>query len=161
MRPWRGVARVWLCASAAASALLASLPALAAPDGRPSVEVVLADGLTDPLTPTPGDPARGRALVAQRHTSLCLLCHTAPIAEVREQGNLAGPLAGAGARWSAAQLRLRLVDARRLNPATTMPAFHRPVSAPEARVAAPWAGQPVLSAQQVEDIVAWLQTLKD
>jgi sulfur-oxidizing protein SoxX len=87
------------------------------------------------------------------------LCHSAPIAEERFQGNLATDLAGAGSRWSEAQLRLRLVDARRLNPDSMMPAYHR-VDGLQ-RVGQAWRGRPILSAQQIEDVVAWLRTLRD
>jgi len=111
-----------------------------------------------PLTPVPGDAARGRAIVASRQAGLCLLCHPAPIPEERFQGNLAPDLAGAGARWSAAQLRLRVVDARRLNPQTIMPPYHD-IGGLQ-RVGAAWQGRPVLDAQQVEDVVAWLVTLQ-
>jgi len=119
---------------------------------------VVGDGITQPLTATPGDPVRGRAIVADRQTGLCLLCHSAPISEERFQGNLAPSLAGAGSRWSAAQLRLRIVDARRVNPDSLMPAFYRDRGLE--RVAPAYAGKPVLDAQQVEDVVAYLLTLK-
>lgn len=121
--------------------------------------VVIGDGIPQPLTATPGDAARGRAIFASRQTGLCLLCHSAPIAEERFQGNLATDLAGAGSRWSEAQLRLRLVDARRLNPASIMPAYYR-VDGLQ-RVGQAWQGRPILSAQQIEDVVAWLRTLRD
>jgi L-cysteine S-thiosulfotransferase len=120
---------------------------------------VVGDGIPQPLSAAPGDAERGRALVASRQTGLCLLCHSAPIAEERFQGNLATNLAGAGARWSEAQLRLRVVDARRLNPLTPMPAYHRTDGLQ--RVGATWQGKPVLSAQQVEDVVAYLRTLRE
>ena len=120
--------------------------------------VVVGDGIPQPLTDTAGDALRGRAIVASRQQGLCLLCHQAPIAEVREQGDLASNLAGTGSRWSAAQLRLRVADARRLNPEGLMPSMH--VTDGLHRVGAAWAGKPVLDAQQVEDVVAYLQTLK-
>jgi sulfur-oxidizing protein SoxX len=120
---------------------------------------VVGDGIPQPLTATPGDAMRGRAIVASRQTGLCLLCHSAPIAEERFQGNLATDLAGAGARWSEAQLRLRLVDARRLDPASMMPAYHRVAGLQ--RVGEAWQGRTLLSAQQVEDVVAYLRTLRD
>ena len=120
--------------------------------------VVVGDGLPEPLTPTPGDPARGRSVVASRQQGLCLLCHQAPLPEVREQGNLASNLAGAGSRWTAAQLRFRVADARRLDPEGLMPSLHRTEGL--SRVGAAWVGKPVLDAQQVEDVVAYLQTLK-
>jgi sulfur-oxidizing protein SoxX len=120
--------------------------------------VVVGDGMPQPLTATPGDAARGRAIVVDRQQGLCLLCHGGPFAEVREQGNLAGSLQGVGARWTAAQLRLRVADARRLDPAGLMPSLHRVEGL--TRVGAAWQGRPVLDAQQVEDVVAFLQTLK-
>ena len=124
---------------------------------------VVDDGIPVALTATAGDASRGRAIVAQRQQGLCLLCHSGPIPEERFQGNLAPPLDGAGSRWTAAQLRLRIVDSRQLNPASLMPAFHAlPDAAAVARqrVGSAWRGQPVLDAQQVEDVVAYLQTLK-
>jgi sulfur-oxidizing protein SoxX len=117
------------------------------------------DGIPQPLVAMPGDAVRGRAIAASRQTGLCLLCHSAPIAEERFQGNLATDLAGAGTRWSEAQLRLRLVDARRLNPASIMPAYYRTEGLQ--RVGEAWQGRTVLSAQQIEDVVAWLRTLRD
>jgi sulfur-oxidizing protein SoxX len=128
-------------------------PAAAAPP------VWVGDGIPAPLTAQPGDAGRGRAIVASRQQGLCLLCHEAPIAEERFQGNLAPSLAGAGSRWSAAQLRGRIVDARRLNPQTTMPPFHA-VDGLQ-RVGSAWQGRPVLDAQQVEDVVAYLATLRE
>lgn len=121
--------------------------------------VVVGDGIPQPLTATPGDAARGRAIVASRTTGMCLLCHAAPISEERFQGDLATDLAGAGARWSEAQLRLRIVDARRLNPASIMPAYYR--SDGLQRVGESWRGKTALTAQQVEDVVAYLRTLRD
>lgn len=118
-----------------------------------------ADGISQPLTATPGDAARGRAIVASRQQGLCLLCHRAPIAEERFQGDVGTDLAGAGRRWTQAQLRLRIVDSRRINPDSVMPAFHRTQGLN--RVAPAQQGRPLLDAQQVEDVVAWLATLKD
>ena len=116
------------------------------------------DAIEQPLTEQPGDPARGRAIVANRQVGLCLLCHSGPIAEERFQGNLAPDLAGAGARLSEGQLRLRMVDSRRVNPDSMMPAYFRADGL--ARVAAPWLGKTVLTAQQVEDVVAYLRSLR-
>ena len=103
------------------------------------------DRIEQPLLGLRGDPARGRAIVADRRTGLCLLCHQAPVP-------------GAGSRWTAGQLRLRIVDARRLNPDSVMPSFHRTEGL--SRVAAPWRGRPILDAQQVEDVVAYLEGVK-
>ena len=117
------------------------------------------DGITRSLTGAKGDPARGRVIVVNRQVGLCLLCHSGPFPEERFQGNLAPDLAGAGKRSSEGQLRLRIVDSSRINPATIMPAYHRTEGL--ARVAPAFRGKPVLSAEQIEDVVAFLMTLKD
>jgi L-cysteine S-thiosulfotransferase len=111
------------------------------------------------LTGAAGDPARGRAIVTNRQVGMCLLCHTGPFPEERFQGNLAPDLAGAGRRWSEGELRLRIVDSRRIDAATIMPAYHRTEGL--VRVAPAWRGKPILSADQVEDVVAFLMTLTD
>jgi L-cysteine S-thiosulfotransferase len=119
---------------------------------------IVGDGISDSLTGTPGDAARGRALVVER-SSTCILCHNGPFLEQRFQGDLAPNLAGAGSRWSEAQLRLRLVDASRLNATTIMPSYYR-VDGLD-RVGASWRGKPILSAEQIEDILAYLVTLRE
>lgn len=106
-----------------------------------------------------GDPVRGRAIVANRQLGLCLLCHTGPIPEERFQGNLAPDLRGAGRRWNAEQLRLRIADASRFNPDTIMPSYYKTEGLN--RVAASHQGKTILDAQQIEDVVAWLQTLTE
>jgi sulfur-oxidizing protein SoxX len=121
--------------------------------------VVAGNAISASLTGAAGDPERGRAIVANRQVGLCLLCHTGPFPEEHFQGNLAPDLAGAGSRASASELRLRIVDASRLNPNTIMPPYYR-VDGLE-RVAANFRGKPILSAEQIEDVVAFLVTLKD
>ncbi len=111
------------------------------------------------LTGVKGDPARGRAIVVNRQVGLCLLCHSGPFPEERFQGNLAPDLKGAGSRWSEGQLRLRIVDPGRVNPSTIMPAYHQTEGL--ARVAPAYRDKSVLSDQQIEDVVAFLMTLKD
>src|SRR5262245_8281582 len=117
------------------------------------------EAIDTPLTRTPGDPARGRAIVVNRQVGLCLLCHSGPFPEERFQGNLAPSLAGAGSRWSEGQLRLRIADSSRINPTTIMPAYHRTEGL--TRVAPAFKDKPILSAQQIEDVVAFLLTLKN
>jgi sulfur-oxidizing protein SoxX len=119
---------------------------------------VVGDSIPDPLTATRGDAARGRALVVDR-SSTCILCHSGPFPEQRFQGDLAPDLAGSGSRWSEGQLRLRLVDASRLNAATIMPSYYR-VDGLD-RVGTLWRGKAILSAEQIEDIVAYLVTLRE
>ncbi|MGA7995148.1 MAG: sulfur oxidation c-type cytochrome SoxX [Bradyrhizobium sp.] len=120
--------------------------------------VVAGDAIPQSLTGAPGDAARGRALVLDR-SSTCILCHSGPFPETRFQGDLAPSLAGTGRRWSEGQLRLRLVDASHLNPATIMPSYYRLDGL--VRVGTAWRGKPVLSAEQIEDIVAYLAGLRD
>jgi L-cysteine S-thiosulfotransferase len=116
------------------------------------------DAIPSSLTGATGDAARGRAIVLDRHVGLCLLCHSGPFPEERFQGDLAPSLAGVGARLSAGQIRLRIVDASRVNPQTIMPPYYRKEGL--ARVAPSHAGKTVLSAQQIEDVVAFLVTLR-
>jgi sulfur-oxidizing protein SoxX len=117
------------------------------------------DTIPAPLADQPGDPAIGQQIVANRQTSFCLLCHGAPLPNARFHGNLAPSLAGAGRRWSTGQLRLRIVDSGRLNPDTIMPSYYRVDGL--RRVAAAFDGRPILSAQQIEHVVAYLATLKE
>lgn len=131
------------------------LSMLAAEPARAAAEPE--DSMPRSLTGEPGDAARGRAIVANRQVGLCLLCHSGPFPEERFQGNLAPDLRSA-ARLTEGQIRLRIVDSARLNPDTIMPAFHRTDGL--SQVAPAFAGKPVLSAQQVEDVVAWLRTLR-
>jgi sulfur-oxidizing protein SoxX len=127
-------------------------------DGLRTLAIV-ADAVPDSLTGANGDAARGRALVADRQVGLCLLCHSGPFPQERFQGNLAPDLAGAGSRWSEGQLRLRIIDASRFNPETIMPPYYRTDGL--AHVATSFRGRPILSAEQIEDVVAFLVTLRD
>jgi sulfur-oxidizing protein SoxX len=120
---------------------------------------IVGDAIPASLTGTEGDPARGRAIMVDRRLGACLLCHSGPFAEERFQGNLAPDLSGVGSRWSPGQLRLRLVDASRLNPDTIMPPYYRIDGL--TRVGDAWRGTPILTAEQVEDVVALLSTLSD
>jgi sulfur-oxidizing protein SoxX len=124
-----------------------------------AAQQVVGDAIPASLTGQPGDAARGRAIVANRSVGLCLLCHSGPIAEERFQGDLAPSLAGAGSRWSEGQLRLRIADGARLNADTIMPPYYRTTGLQ--RVARNFDGKTILSAAQVEDVVAYLATLKD
>jgi L-cysteine S-thiosulfotransferase len=147
------------CAAAAAAVLcIAGSSAVAQPVRGLREYRIVGDAIPQPFTSTPGDAASGRRIVADRYVGLCLLCHRGPFPE-EAQGSLAPDLAGAGARWSEGQLRLRIVDARRLNPATIMPSYYR-IEGLE-HVGPAWSNQPVLEAQQIEDVIAFLRTLRD
>jgi L-cysteine S-thiosulfotransferase len=147
-------------ALAALALVLAVAPAAAAqPHSGPSAYSVVGDAIPAPLNGTKGDAARGREIVSNRQVGLCLLCHSGPFPEERFQGTIAPDLRGAGARLSEGQIRLRIVDPARLNPETIMPAYYRTEGL--TRVAPAYRGKPVLTAGQIEDIVAFLATLGD
>jgi sulfur-oxidizing protein SoxX len=116
------------------------------------------DEIPAPLTGAKGDPARGRAIVANRQLGLCLLCHTGPVPEERFQGDLAPDLKGVGTRLSEGEIRARIVDPRRANPNSVMPAYYRADGL--TRVAPAFRGRTILTAEQIEDVVAYLATLK-
>jgi sulfur-oxidizing protein SoxX len=146
----RGVALALIFALAVFSTLASAT--------NPSEYVIVGDGIPAPLSPEGADPARGRALVVARESANCVLCHAVPDPAVRFAGDVGPSLAGVGRRLSVAQLRLRVVDELNVNSATVMPSYYR--TAGLVQVAAPYAGKPILSAREVEDIVAWLATLQ-
>jgi sulfur-oxidizing protein SoxX len=117
------------------------------------------DGVPSPLDSRMGDPARGRRIVLDRTSGNCLICHVVPEPEERFMGDIGPDLTGVGSRLTVAQIRLRLIDAARLNGATVMPPYHRTDGL--TRVGAPWRGRPVLGAREIEDVVAYLASLKD
>jgi len=117
-----------------------------------------ADAMDAPLSDVPGDPARGQAIVEDRQLGACLLCHAGPFPAPHLQGTIGPSLGGVGSRLSPGQIRLRLVDARKLNPDTVMPPYY--VMDGPNRVGQAWQGRPALSAQQIEDVVAFLATLQ-
>ena len=120
---------------------------------------VVGDAIPQSLTGAKGNVERGRSIVVNRQEGLCLLCHNGPFPKEKFQGTLAPDLKGSGARWSEGQLRLRIVDASRLNPNTIMPPYYRVDGL--TRVAPAFQGKPVLSAEQIEDVVAYLATLRE
>jgi sulfur-oxidizing protein SoxX len=120
---------------------------------------IVGDTIPSSLTGAPGDPTRGRSIVINRTVGLCLLCHSGPFPEERFQGNLAPDLKGTGGRLSAGALRLRIVDSHKLNADTIMPAYYAFDGLN--RVASAYRGKPLLTAGQIEDVVAFLATLRD
>jgi sulfur-oxidizing protein SoxX len=139
------------------AALLTSTGAVAPEELRPYT--IIGDTIPASLTGAAGDPVRGRVVVIDRRLGACLLCHTGPFPEEKFQGTLAPDLSGAGSRWSEGQLRLRLVDPTRLNPDTIMPAYYRVKRL--TRVGLAWRGKPILNAEQIEDVLALLMTLRE
>ena len=142
-----------------AASIAAGIACAADPVGVTMVSYrVLADGIPEPLTTTPGDSVRGRALIVARDPASCVLCHAVPDAAIRFAGDLGPSLAGVGGRLNVAQLRLRVVNNLLLNPATVMPGYYN-VDGLD-RVAPAFRGKPILSAAETEDIVAYLATLR-
>ena len=119
---------------------------------------VAGDAIPEPLGGLQGDAVRGRAVVLDRTIGNCLICHHAPEPAERFMGEIGPDLAGIGARLTPAQIRLRVVDQSLLNARTVMPPYYRIDRL--ARVAERYRGKPVLDAQQVEDVVAYLTSLR-
>lgn len=119
---------------------------------------VIDDGIPAALTQQTGDATRGGEIAVSRQAGMCVLCHQVPTAVDRFQGDIATSLAGAGSRWTVPQLRLRIVDSRRVNVESVMPAYYKLQGL--TRVGESWRDKPILDAQQVEDVVAWLASLK-
>ena len=104
---------------------------------------------------TAGDVSRGKEVFVSRDQGHCVLCHTIPGVA---GGNVGPSLASVGSRLTRDELRVRIEDITRLNPKATMPAYHRTDGL--TRVASQYAGKPLLSREQVDDVVAYLSTLK-
>nr|VFJ67918.1 MAG: sulfur oxidation c-type cytochrome SoxX [Candidatus Kentron sp. DK] len=115
-------------------------------------------GIPDSLTGKPGDPDKGRALAIQRKKGNCLACHAMPIPEEEDHGNTGPDLAQVASRLTVPLLRLRVVDPKRVNPETMMQAFYKIDGLH--RVAKKFQGKPILTAEEVEDVVAYLATLQ-
>jgi sulfur-oxidizing protein SoxX len=118
---------------------------------------VAGDAIVQSLTGRPGDAARGREIAFSRDRGNCPVCHVLPAEDERLHGDVGPSLKGVASRLSEGQMRLRLVDGRRLNPASLMPSYYRLDG--QKRVGAAYAGKPVLTAEEVEDLLAYLMTL--
>jgi sulfur-oxidizing protein SoxX len=117
------------------------------------------DGIPKSLTGKQGDAKKGRATAIHRKKGNCLACHSMPVPEQADHGNIGPDLAGVADRYSKAELRLRLVDPKTINPDTIMPAYYRTTGLH--RVQKKWQGKTIISAQDIEDILAYLVTLKE
>jgi len=121
-------------------------------------EIVNGTTIPAPLTNIPCDPDKGRLLASLQSAGNCLSCHRMPIPEEPDHGGVGTDLAGVSNRWSEGELRLRLVNPKIVNPQTVMPAFYRVNGL--YRVAKPFYGSPILTAQQIENVICYLKTLK-
>jgi sulfur-oxidizing protein SoxX len=120
--------------------------------------VVVGDAIPQSLTGKPGDAVRGRDIAFSRDRGNCPVCHVMPAPDEKLHGDVGPSLKGVAARLSEGQLRLRLVDGRRLNPASIMPSYYRLEGL--RRVASAYAGKSVLTAEEIEDVLAFLMTLR-
>jgi sulfur-oxidizing protein SoxX len=119
---------------------------------------IVGNTIPAPLTNQPGDPVRGKRVVTDATNGTCLICHTMPLPEEPNHGNIAPSLEGVGSRLTAAELRLRIVDAKRINPNTIMLSYYRLHDL--TRVQQQYVGRTYYGAQDVEDAIAYLLTLK-
>ncbi len=138
--------------------VLAALPKWAVAESLVAYRIV-DEAIAEPLTAELGDPVRGRRIVRDTSNVTCLICHAMPIPEDPDHGTIGPPLAGVGDRYSAAELRLRLVDPKILNPETVMPSYYRVDSL--FRVPEAYRDRTIYSAQEIEDVIAYLTTLRD
>ena len=120
---------------------------------------IVGDSIPLPLLDFRGDVGRGRAIVVERTIGNCLICHNVPEPNERFMGDVGPSLKGVGSRLTPGQIRLRMVDQTRINPASIMPPYHRTENL--TRVPYRFRDRPALTAQQIEDVVAYLSTLKD
>jgi sulfur-oxidizing protein SoxX len=144
-----------------AIAVVAGSLALTAPTGAQQALVpyrIVGHEIPTPLTDTPGNPDRGRLAVRDIANATCLICHKIPIAGEPDQGEIGPSLDGVGSRYTTGELRLRLVDPKVINPDTIMPSYYRVDGLN--RVLEQYRGRPIYTAQQIEDVVAFLAGLK-
>jgi len=151
----------WLAAATLLPAMFA--PSFAGEPELPGVAVVVTEGIATlpaTLTGKPGDVKEGAKVVTGRRLGNCLSCHE--IGALREEefhGDVGPPLDGVAGRWDTAALRMIVVNPKMVfGGETVMPAFYR--TGGLNRVRPEFAGKPVLTAQQVEDVVAFLATLR-
>ncbi len=131
-------------------------------------EVKFEDGsISQSLTGVPGDPAQGREIVGNKGLGNCVACHeVTDLADVPFHGEIGPMLDGAGDRWSEAELRGIVANAKIMFEDSMMPSFYktegfvRPGNAYTGKAADDTFG-PLLTAQQIEDVVAYLATLKE
>lgn len=142
----------------AVATVVTAVPSTVWSETKPAIFVIEGDQIAAPLEDRIGNAARGKAIVLDRRVGNCLICHRVSVPQETFQGEIGPDLSGIGRRLSTGQIRLRVVDAQRLNPATLMPPYHRIDGL--RRVASAFVGKPALTAQDVEDVVAWLASLR-
>lgn len=127
---------------------------------NPLVQYIISNGeIVKPLTSNAGNAERGKQIVLDRERGDCVVCHAMPLPDRQFHGTVGPPLDGVGHRYTEGSLRLRVVDAKAFNPQSVMPAYHRGRGLTAVRTTLK--NVPILSAQEIEDVVAYLVTLTD
>ena len=142
-----------------AGVAIAQGPSAQAPPEKMVPYIVKGQAIAEPLGGQRGGAARGRLVLFDGERGNCTICHPVPGGDPRTQGNVAPTLAGVARRLTEGEMRLRLVDGTRINPATVMPPYYRVEGL--SRVGEAFRGRPALSATEIEDIIAFLQTLRE
>ena len=117
------------------------------------------DAVPQPLAGLKGRAERGQDIIIDRRKGNCLICHAISSLDVPFQGEVGPSLGGLSQRLSEGEIRLRVIDQSRINPMTVMPSYYRIEGLRD--VAPDYRGKPVLDAQEIEDVVAYLLTLKE
>jgi L-cysteine S-thiosulfotransferase len=157
-----GRIEMWLCLTSVVllAGVLETLAAGSRTQGKAHLVAyrIVNRAIPQPLTDQPGHPERGRRIVLDREGGDCIICHAMPLPQRRFHGNIGPPLDGVGSRYTTGELRLRVVDPSVINPETIMPAYYK--ARGRHRVLDRYRHKPILTAQQIEDVVAYLLTLK-
>ncbi len=149
--------RIWACFQIALRAVALSGLSAVILAAEPFEYEIVDFAIPNSLTGAAGDPERGKRIVRDASNATCLICHALPIEGEPDPGNIGPPLDGVGSRYTAGELRLRLVEPQFLNPETVMPSYYR--SDGLHRVAAEYEGKTVYGASEIEDVIAYLVTL--
>ena len=115
--------------------------------------------IDEPLCGLTGDAGSGKNIVSSSNKGNCVACHQLPIEGIEAYGTIGPPLVGIGSRLPKGFIRLRVIDTRKINPLSIMPGYYRDPALIH-RPAKAMAGRTFLTAQQVEDVIAYLETLK-
>ena len=142
----------------AVAVVFGAAPAFSAQAGKFVTYEIVDGAIPQSLTGKAGDPVKGRKTAIDRRKGNCLGCHVMPVPEQADHGEVGPPLNDVGGRLGAGEIRLRIVNPKIVNPDTIMPAFYRIYGLH--RVQKKWQGKTIISAQDVEDIVAYMMTLK-
>ena len=129
-------------------------------EGDVTYKIVDSTSIPAALTGAPGDPAAGAKAIAGRSLGNCLACHAiSKLADEPFHGDVGPSLDGVASRYTPAELRLQIVNNKIVNPDSVMPGFF--TTGDLVGVRKQFEGKTILTAQQVEDVVAFLSTLKE